>query len=88
MRHRTIFFVALAALVAVAPAVAQVTGSIDVNDERQQGASVGGNPLLFTPDPVRLGSSVSHWDDRAFPQPVDGAGDQPRLAVPRPRHHR
>ncbi|MEM8931243.1 MAG: PA domain-containing protein [Acidobacteriota bacterium] len=67
MRCRSIVLIALAALLAVTPAFAQVTGSIDLNDERQQGASVNGNPLLFTPDPVRPGSSVSHWDDRAFP---------------------
>lgn len=67
MRSRLSFLLALAVLVAAVPAVAQVNGSIEINLERQQGMSPNGNPLLFTPDPVQQGSSVSHWDSRAFP---------------------
>lgn len=48
-------------------AAAQVDVTIQVNDNRQQGASTNGNPLLYAPDPVRLGSSISHWDNRATP---------------------
>lgn len=31
------------------------------------GADASGNPLLFAPNPVQLGSSISHWDTSAYP---------------------
>jgi len=31
------------------------------------GADSSGNPLLFAPNPVQLGSSISHWDTSAYP---------------------
>jgi hypothetical protein len=34
---------------------------------RIAGADVNGNPLLYTPNPLVSGSSVSHWDVTASP---------------------
>lgn len=31
------------------------------------GADASGNPLLFAPNPVQLGSSISLWDTSAYP---------------------
>lgn len=63
--------VALFALtVAVPPASAQgpVQGRIGVDPDRQLGTHrTSGSILLYTPDPVLPGSSVSHWDTSAFP---------------------
>lgn len=65
--RRAILVAGLAGLLASVPVMAQVTGTIGTNDARQQGMSVNGHPLLFSPDPAQPGSSVSHWDSRAFP---------------------
>jgi len=53
------------ALLAI-PAAAQVNGTIQVNNARQRGTA-GGQILLYSPDPVQQGSSISHWDVSAFP---------------------
>jgi hypothetical protein len=57
---------ALAALLAGSSS-AQVLGILEVNEQRLQGTNPDGFLLLFAPDPVQLGSSVSHWDSSAFP---------------------
>jgi len=60
--------VALLLLATVAaPALAAVNATIKVNDNRLQGAGPGGEPLLYAPDPVEQGSSISHWDSSATP---------------------
>jgi PA domain len=59
--------VLLLVLVAAAPALAGVNATIGVNDNRLQGADANGNLLLYSPDPVQPGSSISHWDTSAFP---------------------
>lgn len=46
---------------------AQVIGQIGVNDSRLQGADAEGNPLIYSPNPVELGSSISHFDTSASP---------------------
>lgn len=66
MRRHSLLLI-LALLLLAAPAFAQVTGSLTTNDERLQGAAADGRPLVYSPDPVVPGSSISHWDDRAFP---------------------
>jgi hypothetical protein len=40
---------------------------LKVDPERQAGADRFGSPLLYTPDPVEPGSSVSHFDSSAVP---------------------
>lgn len=57
----------LLVLVAAVPAQAAVNATIAVNNARLQGADPDGHLLLFSPDPVQLGSSISHWDTSAFP---------------------
>lgn len=66
-RHKNLVVTLALTLLVAAAAGAQVNVTIDVNDARQQGASSNGNPLLYSPDPVSSGSSLSHWDNRAFP---------------------
>ena len=65
--RRALLLIGLATSLAAVPALAQVSGTLAFNEDRQQGLSVDGHPLLFNPDPVQPGSSVSHWDSRAFP---------------------
>ena len=38
-----------------------------VDPSRRAGADLAGRPLLYTPNPLVPGSSVSHWDVSAFP---------------------
>jgi hypothetical protein len=51
----------------VPPSLAQVDVQIDVNPDRFQGADAAGELLLYTPNPVEPGSSVSHWATSASP---------------------
>jgi hypothetical protein len=44
-----------------------VNGTIGVDNSTRAGADVLGRALLYTPNPVEGGSSVSHWDTSAFP---------------------
>ena len=44
-----------------------VIGSFSVDTTRRAGADSAGRPLLYTPNPLVSGSSVSHWDVSAFP---------------------
>lgn len=44
-----------------------VTGSLDKDITRKAGADPLGRPLLYTPNPLVSGSSVSHWDVSASP---------------------
>jgi hypothetical protein len=44
-----------------------VTAVLTVDPVRIAGADANGNPLLYTPNPLVSGSSVSHWDVTAFP---------------------
>jgi hypothetical protein len=44
-----------------------VTVSLAVDPVRIAGADANGNPLLYTPNPLVPGSSVSHWDVTATP---------------------
>lgn len=50
---------------------AQLAGGVNVtvgvDDTRLAGADSAGRPLLYTPDPLEPGSSVSHWDTSATP---------------------
>ncbi len=46
---------------------ADVTATIKKDMNVLQGASVDGRVLLYAPDPVEPGSSISHWDNSAFP---------------------
>lgn len=44
-----------------------VVASLALDTSRKAGADVAGRPLLYTPNPLVSGSSVSHWDVTAFP---------------------
>jgi hypothetical protein len=57
----------LALALTATPVFAQVNATIQVNNARQLGLHPSGQLLMFTPDPVQPGSSVSHWDPIATP---------------------
>jgi hypothetical protein len=44
-----------------------VSGALALDATRRAGADSAGRPLLYTPNPLVSGSSVSHWDVSAFP---------------------
>ena len=44
-----------------------VTASLTIDPNRKAGADALGRPLLYTPNPLIGGSSVSHWDVSASP---------------------
>ena len=44
-----------------------VTASLGIDPNRKAGADLAGRPLLYTPNPLIGGSSVSHWDVSASP---------------------
>lgn len=44
-----------------------VTAALAIDPNRKAGADLAGRPLLYTPNPVVSGSSVSHWDVSASP---------------------
>lgn len=44
-----------------------VFSALGVDPNRRAGADLLGRPLLYTPNPLVGGSSVSHWDVSAFP---------------------
>ena len=48
-------------------AAGAVTASLAIDPSRKAGADALGRPLLYTPNPLIGGSSVSHWDVSAFP---------------------
>ncbi|WP_290428860.1 PA domain-containing protein [Roseateles amylovorans] len=43
------------------------SASLAVDPNRRAGADLAGRPLLYTPNPLISGSSVSHWDVSATP---------------------
>ncbi len=71
-------------LLLTVPALAQVEARLKVNNDRLQGTHTGGSLLLFSPDPVQRGSSLSHWDTSATPnllmEPF-ATGDLPFLGL-------
>jgi hypothetical protein len=48
-------------------AAGAVTASLGIDPNRKAGADLAGRPLLYTPNPLIGGSSVSHWDVSASP---------------------
>lgn len=44
-----------------------VAGTLNLDTSRRAGADASLRPLLYTPNPLVSGSSVSHWDVSAFP---------------------
>jgi hypothetical protein len=44
-----------------------VTASIGIDHSRLAGTDLQGRPLMYTPNPLQLGSSVSHWDTSETP---------------------
>ena len=45
----------------------EVSASLAIDPTRLAGADALGRPLLYNPDPLELGSSISHWDLSASP---------------------
>ena len=45
----------------------EVSATLGVDSTRRAGTDGAGRVLLFTPNPLQSGSSVSHWDTSAFP---------------------
>lgn len=43
------------------------TAALSVDPSKRAGADALGRPLLYTPNPIASGSSVSHWDVSAVP---------------------
>ncbi|MCP4653797.1 MAG: hypothetical protein GY856_00110 [bacterium] len=69
-RHRTALLCALAVagLVHVRPLPAvPVSATLGIDPDALSGADPDGRVLLYTPDPLELGSSIAHWDISAFP---------------------
>jgi hypothetical protein len=60
-------------------------GTLTFDPAVRTGADRSGRALLFTPDPIQLGSSVSHWDGSLFPnqlmEPAD-SGDLTHSVTP------
>lgn len=46
---------------------AGVTVQLALDQSRLAGTEAGGHVLLYAPNPVESGSSISHWDTTAFP---------------------
>lgn len=65
-RYRT--FTILFALFSLSlTASAQVVGTFRIDQDRQQGTHPNGQLLLYSPDPLEPGSSMSHWETLATP---------------------
>ncbi len=65
---RVLSMLPILALVLTAPVGAgEVNGTIFLDPSRLAGGDDLGRVLLFTPDPLQQGSSVSHWDVSASP---------------------
>jgi hypothetical protein len=47
--------------------VAEVNATLAIDPTRLAGADALGRPLLYNPNPLELGSSISHWDLSASP---------------------
>ena len=59
---------AMLVLSVVAPAAAEtVIVEVGLSDELRAGADENGAPLVYAPNPVEPGSSISHFDRTAFP---------------------
>ena len=66
--HRLVCLVLLLAVFTVLPAgAAEVNGTLAVDPARIAGADELGRMLLYTPNPLEPGSSMSHWDISATP---------------------
>ncbi len=65
---RLVFLLPVLALVSVVSAgAAEINGTLAVDPARIAGADELGRMLLFTPNPLEPGSSISHWDISATP---------------------
>jgi len=65
---RLVCLVPALAMVTVLPAgAAEVNGTLAVDPARIAGADELGRVMLYTPDPLEPGSSMSHWDISAAP---------------------
>lgn len=71
----------LASWTVTAPALAQATvaGTLFSDPTRPQGTSSDGRVLIYAPDPLERGSSISHWDLSASPDLLMEPANSPLL---------
>lgn len=68
MKARRTLLIASTALALFGGALqAQVVGTLRIDPTRELGTHPSGRLLVYSPDPLELGSSVSHWDPLASP---------------------
>ena len=58
-----------------------VSASLAFDPVRRAGADLAGRPLLYTPNPLIGGSSVSHWDVSALPNLLMEPNNTPSLGI-------
>jgi hypothetical protein len=63
----SIALLSLTALAAPALHAAEVNATLGIDNSHLAGTDAAGRVLLFTPNLLQTGSSVSHWDSMAFP---------------------
>ncbi len=79
---RVLFIVpALALLLTVSAGAAEVNGTLFLDPSRFAGSDDLGRVLLYTPDPIQPGSSVSHWDTSASPDLLMEPFSSPSLTL-------
>lgn len=71
----------LALLLAVPAGAAEVNGTLLIDPSRLAGTDDLGRVLLYTPDPLQPGSSVSHWDTSASPDLLMEPFSSPSLTL-------
>ena len=62
MSARPVLFVVLLLLISAPSQALPVSGNIGVDEDSLAGTDGAGRVLLYTPNPVQPGSSISHWD--------------------------
>ncbi len=67
VRRTALALLVLSALAAPTLHATPVNATLGIDSTHLAGTDADGRVLLFTPNPVQLGSSVSHWDATAFP---------------------
>jgi hypothetical protein len=69
----------------IRPQLGTANATLFLNTAVLAGGDAQGRPLLYAPNPLKGGSSVSHWDASAFPdqlmEPFD-SGDESHSVVP------
>lgn len=83
LRHPASFFSLLLAFCWLHPNAAQarpVTAGLGIDNNSRAGTDGQGRLLLYAPNPVEPGSSVSHWDTSAAPDLLMEPNNSPNLS--------